>query len=107
MVFFGSEVSKLENSAILPKNSLLKPLFFNTLTIPPLYLCKRMFSQLKVLRILFPFPTHVYNFFCKSSCIRKTSRIYKYQTRERAILSHKLHRITCHVIYIDYMIGSL
>lgn len=42
MVFFGSEVSKLENSAIIPKNNLLKPLSFNTLVIPPLQLHKRI-----------------------------------------------------------------
>lgn len=42
MVFFRSTFSKLENPAILLKNSLQKPLSFNTLIIPPFHLYKRI-----------------------------------------------------------------
>lgn len=57
MVFFGSEVSNLENSAILPKNNLLKPLSFNTFIIPPLQLHKRVsFLNYKFYVSSSPFP---------------------------------------------------
>lgn len=86
------------------RNNLLKSLSFDTLIILPLHLYKRKSFLNQVLCILFSFPTHIHNFFCTSLCIRKTSRIYKCQTRERTILSHMLYRRTCHVINREYMI---
>lgn len=54
MVFLGSEASNIENSAILPKNNLLKLLSFDTLTILPLQLYKSKFSQASFMYSPFP-----------------------------------------------------
>lgn len=53
-VFLGSEVSNIKNSAILPKNNLLKSLSFDNLIILPLHLFKSSLKQ--VLCISSPYP---------------------------------------------------